>query len=1078
MTEAARSQRTGAQILAALQERAKELNCLYEVEEILKRDELSLDEMLQRLVAVIPPGWQHPDVCHATITHDGRVFKSGNFAATPWVLRSDINVQGRRVGELAVYYTEERPAADLGPFLDEESRLANTIAERLGYHLLFLRLREMHQGLSAEGDGQTAAERGEWRAPIRLLRQSDEILYLRIARKMLNHLFSIGAAEARTFLHEVEADAAAAAQERVQGEVNVPGQRRAIASATLMTDRLFEVAALYHSDQEILDLVQKWMLQDKASFFGKVLDNPRSSLNEIADALRRFSQTIASSTELAPSTRRSFRVALSRRFLTEQLEFNKLAKDYIRIADFVGLLDRLILLPASYGRLGGKAAGLMLAQHVLEYTRTPDRPIGEIKVPRTWYIASNGLLDFVAYNDLDDVIEQKWKEIDQVRQEYPNIVQLFKNSQFPPEVVHGVSSLLDEAGDVPLIVRSSSLLEDRLGTAFSGKYKSLFVANQGDKSERLEALLDAIAEVYASTFSPDPIEYRRERNLLEFYEEMGILIQEVVGTRVGKYYLPAFAGVAFSNNEFRWSPRIRREDGLVRLVPGLGTRAVDRVPDDYPVLLAPGQPTLKVNVDTREVVRYSPSKADVINLETRTIETVAVRDILRACGGAYPGLENVFSIYRGDMLQRPVRMLFDPERDDAVVTFQGLFDNTPFVQQMTNILAVLQEHMETAVDIEFAHTGTDFYLLQCRPQSYTDDVTPAPIPKDVPLADYVFTANRYVSNGWVPAVTHIVYVDPAAYGALPDQSDLHNVARAVGALNKLLPKRRFILMGPGRWGSREVTLGVPVTYADINNTAMLVEIARKKGQYLPDVSFGTHFFQDLVESRIRYLPLYPDEEGVIFNESFLRRAPNLLAEMVPEYAYLAEVVRVIDVPASAGGRHLKVLMNAELGEAVAVFGIGEDTSSEKRRSATGTRQEPAQFWLWREQMAERIALETDAERFGVVAMYVFGSTKNATAGPGSDIDMLVHFRGSPEQRRDLVHWLEGWSLCLAEMNYLRTGYRTHGLLDVHIVTDDDIARRTSFASKIGAITDPARPLEMHDQTPQVAPERPRTQVRI
>ena len=107
-----------------------------------------------------------------------------------------------------------------------------------------------------------------------------------------------------------------------------------------------------------------------------------------------------------------------------------------------------------------------------------------------------------------------------------------------------------------------------------------------------------------------------------------------------------------------------------------------------------------------------------------------------------------------------------------------------------------------------------------------------------------------------------------------------------------------------------------------------------------------------------------------------------------------------------------------------------------------------------------IAEETDPARFGVVAMYVFGSTKNAMAGPGSDIDLLVHFRGSEEQRKDLMLWLQGWSLCLAEINFLRTGYRSDGLLDAHLVTDEDIANHTSYAVKIGAVTDAARELPL------------------
>ncbi len=174
--------------------------------------------------------------------------------------------------------------------------------------------------------------------------------------------------------------------------------------------------------------------------------------------------------------------------------------------------------------------------------------------------------------------------------------------------MHGLSAALDDFAGVPVIVRSSSLLEDRVGSAFSGKYKSLFLANQGTKKERLAALLDAVAEIYASMFGPDPIEYRQERGLLDFDEQMGILIQEVVGTRNGKYFFPAFAGVAFSKNEFRWSPRITRDDGLVRLVPGLGTRAVDRTSDDYPVLIVPGQPELRVNVAVDEIIRYSPKQ--------------------------------------------------------------------------------------------------------------------------------------------------------------------------------------------------------------------------------------------------------------------------------------------------------------------------------------------------------------------------------------------------------------------------------------------------------------------------------------
>ena len=408
-------------------------------------------------------------------------------------------------------------------------------------------------------------------------------------------------------------------------------------------------------------------------------------------------------------------------------------------------------------------------------------------------------------------------------------------------------------------------------------------------------------------------------------------------------------------------------------------------------------------------------------------------------------------------------LLIYVERDELVATFEGLVSSTPFVRNVAGILNTLEEQLNTPVDIEFAHDGTSFYLLQCRPQSHAEDAAPAPIPKDASEEDIVFSADRYVSNGWVPDVTHIVYVDPARYGELGSRADLLAVGRAVGRLNRVLPKRQFILMGPGRWGSRgDVKLGVSVTYADISNAAMLIEIARKTGRYLPDLSFGTHFFQDLVESRIRYLPLYPDDEGIVFNEHFLLAADNLLAHLVPEFEHLAETVRVIDVSAAAGGRVLRVLMNADLDEALGLLMPPEDRAAVRAEMETGVERRPTHYWRWRLRMAERIAAALSPERFGVEALYVFGSTKNATAGPGSDIDLLVHFTGSEEQRRALVEWMEGWSLCLGEMNYLRTGYKTEGLLDVHIVTDEDISRRTSYAAKIGAVTDGARPLSLKE----------------
>jgi hypothetical protein len=239
-----------------------------------------------------------------------------------------------------------------------------------------------------------------------------------------------------------------------------------------------------------------------------------------------------------------------------------------------------------------------------------------------------------------------------------------------------------------------------------------------------------------------------------------------------------------------------------------------------------------------------------------------------------------------------------------------------------------------------------------------------------------------------------------------------------------------------------------------------MEIARVQGGSLPDLSFGTHFFQDLVEAEIRYIPIYPDEHGTVFQEGFFRDAPNILPRVLPEFADLADVLRVIDIPETTGGMVLRILMNADADEAVGYLVNPQVEPPLSSLSPPPDQTRPENHWAWRLEMAEYIASMLDAQRFGVQAMYVIGSTKNATAAPG-DIDYR-HFRGAPAQRQALMTWMEGWSLCLDRLNYLKTGYQSSGILDIHIVTDEDIANKTSYAIKIDAATDAARPLRLKE----------------
>jgi hypothetical protein len=896
MTEAGAESRV---TLAALQERAKELSCIYRVDEILASPG-EPGALLAQVAAAIPAGWQYPQICRAHVSVNGDTYPPGGPSGAR--LCEPIRVHDATIGSICVSYLEPRPEADEGPFLKEERLLLRTLADHVGFYLMKQR-----------GIGARHADAGAgWPLIVEFLTRMDPRLLERITQKMLTHMRWKGVQEAEALATGLDSITQATDENR-------PIDSDVLHDKAPSSAQIFRLAADALGHEEILNCVQSWMSQEKIAFLSSALEDQGSSLNDIIAALERFQSLGIDEHELPHSVRIGVRVGLLRRFFTDDVDFINIAKGLVDLDDFHRLTRNLVHPQHSHGKLGGKSAGLFLAQRIVQASPEGQGVLRNLRVPRTWYIASDALLAFLRHNDLESIYDQKYVEIGQVRHQYPHVIEVFKRATFPPELEQGLAAALEDLGHGPLIVRSSSLLEDRTGASFSGKYKSLFLANIGSKQERLEALGDAVAEVYASIFGPDPIEYRAERNLLDLHEEMGVMIQQVVGRRVGRYFLPAFAGVAFSSNEFRWSPRIQRSDGLVRMVLGLGTRAVDRVGDDFPVLLAPGQPGLRASTMPDEVLRYSPKLVDLIDLETRSFTTMPVRDLLRACGNELPLIRKLVSVLEHDRLRRPIGLRLDFDRDEAVVTFEGLVLETAFMREIAALLNVLRARLGTEVDIEFASDGEDLYLLQCRPQSQVTGMAAPVLPRDIAEQQILFTAHRFVSNARVNDVRYLVYVDPARYADMPDIGAMREVGRAVGRLNRLLPRREFVLMGPGRWGSRgDIRLGVSVTYSDINNTVALIEIARKKRNYVPDLSFGTHFFQDLVEAEIRYLPLFPDEAGNRFNEGFLLGAANQLAELLPEFAHLADTVRVIDIEAETGGA-LQIPMSGELNEAIAYF---------------------------------------------------------------------------------------------------------------------------------------------------------------
>jgi hypothetical protein len=691
----------------------------------------------------------------------------------------------------------------------------------------------------------------------------------------------------------------------------------------LVHEITLDEAARSLAPEEIDDIINLTVKREEARTLEEIANLSTVSFGLIAEKVRAFCALPRGQTLIPESEALAVRVALIRHFISDQLEFIGIAKRYLTIRDFEEIVDRVVGTDSGIGRIGGKAAGLFLAKCILRQAveEDPEAPAIPVRIPESFFLRSDVIEQFLEHAGLVEFQSHKYKSVEEIHNEYPMVLGVFKNADFPSAVIDRLTNMLEKIGPHPLIVRSSSLLEDRFGAAFAGKYRSVFLPNQGDLKNRLADLLGAIAEVYASTLHPDPISYRRKHNLLDYDENMAVLIQKVVGTRYRHYFLPNWAGVGFSLNEYRRNPRVRPEDGLARVVFGLGTRAVDRVSAEWARMIPLGMPTLRPEVKSEDIRRYSQREVDVLNLRDDRFESVPVTELLEE-GEEFPGLDQVVSIMEHGFVRRPVgaRIFEDPR--DLVVTFDRFTHDSPHPALLRWVLGKLEAAYGCPVDIEFAHDGRHFHLLQCRPLAVRGAAEPVSIPRHVPAERRVFSAHRDIDTGRVHGIRYVVLIDPRDYGRLDSSERRLGVARLVRLLNERLADERFVLMGPGRWGTRDLRLGIYCGYADLNNTCMLIEIARPVGGFVPEVSFGSHFFMDLVESRICYLALYPEEKSDFFNEEFLHGTPNALESLLPGEAGYSDVVRVIDVPRAGGGLLLNVDMDGDSQEALGYLAEG------------------------------------------------------------------------------------------------------------------------------------------------------------
>jgi hypothetical protein len=745
------------------------------------------------------------------------------------------------------------------------------------------------------------------------------MLSTRIRDLMRRELFTRGFLEPKAFEQEVIRKAIQS-QEReglqrpqIEEPAEVWEQRK-----TRVRDQLTDFYFSHHLSFELIeDLIEEVLDERGVTTHDALFDfNPEVAPQELLfnQGMMIEKLPVSERKDLEPRLR-EIKVVLIRNMISDQLRYINIARDWFSISDLAEVRRHKI----GHGRIGGKAAGMLLAARILKQSAS-EILRENLTTPESYYLGSDLLYTFISVNNLHHWNDQKYKHEDEMRRDYPMIVEDFVNSEFPPGVVQRLETLLTTVGKKPLIVRSSSLLEDNFGTAFAGKYESIFCPNQGTIEENLTFLTRSIARIYASTLNPTALLYRRSRGLQDYDERMAVLIQVVEGNRFGDYYLPDLSGVAFSHNQYRWSPQIRVEDGFIRLVWGLGTRAVDRVGNDYPRLVALSHPTLRPSNTAKSIRRYSQQYVDLIDLADNRIKTLPIHQVLT---GNYPPLRYLAQVDQEGYFRSIRSRLIDAQPEQLILTFEDLLRRTPFAERMRHLLDVLEREYKSPVDVEFTgeieenrgRPNVKITLIQCRPLSYMKEEHRTELPQNLPQEDVIFSSSIMVAGGWIQEINYALFVPPETYFSLPTQAARNKLERAIGKLNAALANESFICVGPGRWGTSNPDLGVHVDYADIFNAKSLVELSGKGIGPAPEPSLGTHFFQDLLEGEIFPLATYIGEDD--FNRSFFYDTPNRLAEWIAVEPPLFERLRLIKVSDFRADHHLELVMNGEAGRAVA-----------------------------------------------------------------------------------------------------------------------------------------------------------------
>ena len=563
---------------------------------------------------------------------------------------------------------------------------------------------------------------------------------------------------------------------------------------------------------------------------------------------------------------------------------------YFSLKDLLKISSRLI----GTGNIGGKSVGMLVATQILNSSDDAKdyfKPI--LENHDSFFIGTDIYYSYIVENGLWD-LRTKQKTDEGYFKYAPELKKELENGKFPEDIEDQFMQILEYFGQSPIIVRSSSLLEDNFGNAFAGKYESVFCVNQGTPKERLNEFINAVKVVYASTMSPDAINYRKTRGLDKKDEQMAILVQRVSGDYHGQYFFPHLAGVGNSSNLYVYDENVNMDDGMIRLVFGLGTRAVDRIIGDYVRIVTLDDPMRLPIMNSNDEQKYSQHSVDVLNLATNRHMNVNIDDVINE------KLKTDINLFGSKDYNTQIRLKelgLDPNSAPYILNFKRLLKYSAFPEAMKKALHIISTEYNYPVDIEFTANFKEdgsfkINIVQCRPLQTRGLGKSIEIPKLLNKKDCLFSSKGNFMGGNIRLpIDCIVYVSADEYLDLTEV-DKYKIARQIGILNTLLKGKNTMLMGPGRWGTSTPSLGVPVHFTELNNMSVMCEIAYSDRDVVPELSYGSHFFQDLVETGIFYVALFDNKENVVFNEDALKERENIASRF--SKSINTDVIKVYD----------------------------------------------------------------------------------------------------------------------------------------------------------------------------------------